>query len=108
MKYFFYRTKNAIKIFIWAFKNSQTLQLSTFKMLSDMLVLIMKVAEEKKHMMTKVCVIHPETGEEHEIVSIWAGAGIGASPTKRIEELLNENRILKQKLARALTTPTVK
>lgn len=92
--YFFIRIKNAIKLAYWAFTNPTVITPSIFKMLSDLLVLILKVANEDKHMMTHIAYVHPEEGEK-QIVSIWAGAGIAAEPTKRIKELLEENRKLK-------------
>lgn len=97
-KRFYYRFSNALKLFIWAFKKPKTLNQNTFKMLSDLLVMIMKVANENRHYMTHIAFVHPEEGEK-QIVSIWAGAGIGAEPQKRIEELLKENSFLKSKLA---------
>ena len=92
------RLINAIKLFWWAIKNPDTMRPSIFKLMSDLHVLIMTVAKEDKHLMTHVAFIHPEDGTEHQIVSIWAGAGIGAEPTKRIKELLEENRLLKNQL----------
>lgn len=44
-------------------------------MLSDLLALIFKVAQEDRHMMTHIAYVHPEEGEQ-QIVSIWAGAGM--------------------------------
>lgn len=101
MPRFYYRVKNAFKLFIWALKNPDTLNQNTFKMLSDLMVLIMKVANENRHYMTHIAYIHPDEGEK-QIVSIWAGAGIGAEPQKRIAELLSENSILKAQLARSV------
>ena len=95
-----YKISNAIKIGWWAYKSTTTL--SNFKMLSDLLGLILKVAEEEKHYMTQIAFIHPDTDEKHEIVSIWAGAGVGADPTKRITELIEENYLLKDKLSNYL------
>jgi hypothetical protein len=101
MPRFYYRLSNAFKLFIWAFKKPDTLKESTFKMCSDLLVMIMKAATDNRHMMTHIAYIHPDEGEK-QIVSIWAGAGIGAEPTKRIAELLSENSRLKAELARSL------
>ena len=99
MPRFYYRISNAIKLFVWAFNKPETLNQNTFKMLSDLLVMIMKVANENRHYMTHIAYVHPDEGEK-QIVSIWAGAGIGAEPQKRIAELLSENSILKAQLAR--------
>jgi len=99
MPRFYYRITNAFKIGLWAFKNPDSLKESNFKMLSDLFGLIMKVATEDRHMMTHLAYVHPEEGEK-QIVSIWAGAGMGAEPTKRIAELLKENSMLKAKLSK--------
>ncbi len=92
------RIINTIKLARLAWINPQVFQTHTFKMLSDMLILIFKVAKENHHMMTNVAIVHPD-GESEQIVSIWAGAGIGATPNKRITELLEENKILKRELS---------
>jgi hypothetical protein len=94
----YYRITNAFKIGLWAFKNPDSLKENNFKMLSDLFVLIMKVATEDRHMMAHLAYCLPEEGEK-QIVSIWAGAGIGADPTKRIAELLKENSSLKAQLS---------
>jgi hypothetical protein len=99
MPRFYYRITNAFKIGLWAFKNPDSLKESNFKMLSDLFGLIMKVATEDRHMMTHLAYVHPEEGEK-QIVSIWAGAGMGAEPTKRIAELLKENSMLKAQLSK--------
>jgi len=40
---------------------------------------------------------------EKQIVSIWAGSGLAAEPTKRIKELLEENIKLKEQLSKIIT-----
>lgn len=99
---YYYRIANALKIGYWAYRNPDSLTESNFKMLSDLFGLIMSVANEDRHRMTHIAYVHPEEGEK-QIVSIWAGAGIGAEPTKRIAELLRENEFLKNELAKAIT-----
>lgn len=81
------RIINALKFGYYAFKNPLTLNAGNFKMLTDLYCMILKVATEDKHLMTHIAYVHPDEGEK-QIVSIWAGAGIGAEPTKRIAELL--------------------
>jgi len=105
LKYQYYRITNAFKVGFWAFKNPETIKESNFKMLSDLLCLIMKVADENRHFMTHIAFVHPkiENGKEQQIVSIWAGAGISADPTKRIAELITENSILKAQLSELVT-----
>ncbi len=101
MKTMFYRIKNAFKIGWWAFKNPQTMQAHNFKMLSDLLVLIMKVATEDRAYMTHIAYVNPTDGKVVQMVSIWAGAGAAASPVKRIDELLTENSKLRAMLAQS-------
>jgi|GEM_PF-5502129 len=101
IRFNFYRISNAIKLFFWALKNPTTLKKSNFQMLSDLLALIIKVASEDRHMMTHLAYVHPEEGEK-QIVSIWAGAGMAAEPTKRISELISENSKLKSQLSELL------
>ena len=89
----FPRVKAFFKLGYWAFQNPHTLNESIFKLLGKLFEFIMKVANEKKPYMTHIAFIHPE-GEKN-IVSLWAGAGVGADPLKRIRELIEENEILK-------------
>ena len=95
----FFRIKNAIKIGWWAFKNPKSLQENNFKMLSGLLEMILKVAHERRPLMSNIAMVYPD-GEQEEIVAIWAGAGMGADPTKRIAELLSENAMLKAELSK--------
>ena len=85
----------------WAFKNDEVLGEKMFNMMGSLLELILKVAIENKHYMTHICYIHPELNEQ-SLVSIWAGAGVGADPLKRIEELINENVLLQQHIKQLL------
>lgn len=94
----FFRIKNAFLIGYWAYKNPQTIQDSNMKMISDLFGLILKVAKESRPYMTQIAYIHPDTKEPQEIVSIWAGAGIGSDPLKRITELQKEISQLKAQL----------
>lgn len=89
---------------VWHFKNPQVVQASNFKMLSDLFSLIMKVSTENRHTMTHVAYVHPDEGEK-QIVSIWAGAGISAEPTKRIAELIKENERLKREISILIKQP---
>ena len=91
--------KNSVKVFFWSLKNPEALNHRNFKMMGDLLVLILKVANDGKPYITHVAYVHPTEGEQ-QIVSIWAGAGMGADPMKRIKELLEENNKLKAELAK--------
>jgi len=97
--YAYRRLSNAVGIGWWCLRNPQTVNSGNFKMLSDLLGLILKVSETDRPLMTHIALVHPEDGKEHQIVSIWAGAGMGSSPTKRIAELLEENARLKSALS---------
>lgn len=80
-----------------AFMNPQVFQMSNFKMICDLFILIFKVSSEHRHMMTRIAYVHPDEGEK-AIVSVWCGAGMESDPTKRISELLTENARLKEQL----------
>ena len=103
MHRFFYQISNASKLFVWALMKPDTLNKSAFKMLSDVMTMILKVANENRHYMTHIAYVHPDEGEK-QIVSIWAGAGVGAEPQKRIAELIEENNILKAQIARNVSS----
>ena len=98
MRYFIVNLRNAFKLGWWAFRNNQTLTASNFKMLSDLLAIILKTGAEGKHHMTRVALVHPPSDTVNEIVSIWVGSGIGSDPLDRIKELLEENKRLKIEL----------
>jgi len=66
--------------------------------MGDLLGLIMKVAADNKPYVTHIAYINPDDGNGRDIVSLWAGSGVGADPVKRIEELVAENRKLKSLL----------
>lgn len=100
MRTFFYRIKNAFFLFWWGLTNVDALRASNFKMLSDLLAMILIVGKEEKPRMTHIAYVHPVDKEEHKIVSIWAGAGVGADPYDRIAELHKENSRLQALLAK--------
>ena len=67
------------------------------KLMSDILTMIFKVASENKPYMSNIAYIDPDKKQQN-IVSLWAGAGIGANPIKRIIELREENEFLRLQL----------
>ena len=93
-----YKLISAIKFGCWAYKHNDIFNENMFKMLSDILTLLLKVSTEDKHYMTEIVVTNPQTGIAQPIVNIWAGAGINAEPLKRIQELIEENQMLKDRL----------
>lgn len=88
----------AIKFGYWAYKHPDIFNENMFKMLSDILQLLLKVSTDDKHYMTQIVVTNPDTKLPQPIVHIWAGAGINAEPLKRIQELIEENNILRDSL----------
>lgn len=93
-----WRFINAFKMFIWAIRHPKLMNQNNFKLMSDLLTMIFKVAEDKRPYMSRVAFFHNESKTENHIVSIWAGPSIASDPTKRIEELIKENNILKASL----------
>ena len=96
----YYRITNALKMCWFVFKKPELLNDNNYKVLSNLCDLIMKVATENRHMMAHVAYVYPKNSNDEQIVSIWAGAGMAASPTKRIAELLSENSMLKAELSK--------
>ena len=96
------RLFNAIKYGWFVYQKPEMHAISTLRMITSLFELIMKVAAEHRHLMTKIALIIPDEPDK-EIVSIWAGAGIDACPTKRIAELIEENQILKMKISDLIT-----
>lgn len=92
---FYYRFINAWVVWLWAIKNPYSLQEENFKMISGLYEMILLVYKEGNPRMTHIGFINIH-GEKENIVSIWAGAGGDASPTRRIQELLLEINKLKE------------
>jgi hypothetical protein len=97
MKKMYYRVKNAIVVCIYCYKNPHAINIDILKLSTELFEIIMKVATEKRPYMSKIGNVY--MGECEEFVTIWAGSGVGASPTKRISELLAENAELKRQLS---------
>ena len=91
------RLMNAIQMGVLVWRKPENFNTDSLRMASDITTMIFDVGKDQKHRMTRLCLVHVH-GTTHEVVSLWAGAGIGSSPTKRIEELLEENRLLKREL----------
>lgn len=92
------RIWNGIKVGFWVMWHQEVFAGNMFKMLNDLLQLILKVSYEDRHYMTEIIITNPQTKAKQPIVHIWAGAGINADPLKRIQELIEENTALKEKL----------
>ena len=95
------RIWNGIKIGFWVMWHNEILAGNMFKMLNDLLQLILKVSFEDKHYMTEIVITNPDTKAKQPIVHLWAGAGVNAGPHKRIKELIEENEALKERLRSA-------
>lgn len=61
---------------------------------------LQKTAESNRPMMTDLCMMCWDEGEEKEIkiLTLWCGVGLG-TPLDRIRELAEENKELKRQLA---------
>jgi len=105
MKKFYYRLANALKVGYMFFIHPKLAQDNNILLFGDLYALILKVAIENRHYVSHIGYIHPEKGEQ-QIVSIWAGAGVGADPIKRIQELIDENAKLKAMLSEAIKDKT--
>lgn len=92
------RLSAAISATILVFKHPNVFNNDVFEMAGKLLEFVTKVAEEQRPYMTKFGIINLKTKEKFEIVSIWAGPGIGADPYDRITELIKENSLLKETL----------
>lgn len=77
------------------------MQVSNFELMSNLLNLIFKAAQENKPYMSQISYVTPDENK-YPIISIWVGVGIGASPTKRIKELIEENELLKIQILNTL------
>jgi hypothetical protein len=97
-KNLFMRIWNALKLFVWAFKHHNVLQEHNFKCMSDLFMMILKVSEEDRPYVTHLAFVHHPSGEHLPVASIWIGAGEGAEPIKRIQELVTEKELLKAEL----------
>jgi hypothetical protein len=105
ISHFYHKTINAFKVGYLAFKFPEAFSEGNIKMITSLFVLIFKVANEDRHIMSHVAYIHPVEGEK-QIVSIWAGAGMDADPTKSIAQLFKENATLKAELAKLANQTT--
>lgn len=99
MSIFIARFIKAFQMGWMAFKNPLLFDKSNFYAMGKILEIVLKVGAERKPMMVHVAYMHPSLHEESDVVSIWAGAGVGADPVKRIKELVQENDKLKRMLA---------
>lgn len=74
--------------------------MGTFRSMSDLMTMILKVAEGGIPQMCKLATI--TCNEQHDLVTIWAGSGANANPYDRIVELRNEIDELKRQLAHSI------
>lgn len=89
-----------------AFKQPLLFDKSNFTAMGKVFEIILKVGQERKPMMVHVAYMHPSNQEESDVVSIWAGSGVGANPIDRIKELSEENMKLKKLLAEEIKKST--
>lgn len=99
MKIFISRFIKAAQMAWMAFKHPLLFDKGNFKAMGEILKIVLKVGAERRPMMVHVAYVHPSLNEDGDVVTIWAGAGVGANPAKRIKELAEENDKLKRLLA---------
>ena len=102
------RILKALKIGFIAYKNPIVFQKDNINLMSNLFTMIMKVASERRAMMTKLAFIHPEVKEDMEVCTIWCGSGMTASPTDRITLLMEENKALKLEISKLINNDGVK
>ena len=78
----------AIKLFWFAFQHPLIFGENNFKALSDLFILMFKVAKENRAYMTHLAYGYLP---EDRIVSIWITPKFNQSPLERIKELVEEN-----------------
>lgn len=88
---------NACRIFYLCLKKPEFVP--QLEMLNHLAELMIKVVDEEQPYMTQIAAVNTETKKNYDIVSIWAGKGVGADPVKRIRELRDENDLLKRVIA---------
>jgi hypothetical protein len=76
-------------------------------LLEQIMKFVVDTSNSKAPLMTKILVHLDGVGEDEPIVSLWASANLAASPLRRIEELLEENRRLKYELANRIKNSPV-
>lgn len=99
MKLLYLRFVKAAQMAWMAFNNPFLFDKANFKTMAKVLEIVLKVGAERRPMMFHVAYVYPSFQEKSDVVSIWAGAGVGANPTERIKELVAENEKLKKILA---------
>lgn len=95
MKNMFYRLTNAISAFWTAFTNPGICSVVNLSSLVGLYEMILKVVQEQRPFMSKIGFLNVDTGDRHEIATLWCGCGLGANPADRITELNKEVSILK-------------
>jgi hypothetical protein len=90
---------NAVRIGFAALKHPDVFASKNISLLVALWEYILKVVHEGKPYVTNVVLVEISTGESRSIVSVWAGAGEGASVIERCRELSQENIELRKRLA---------
>ena len=95
MKNIFYRLTNAISVFWTVFTNPGICSVGNLSSLVGLYEMIFKTVQEQRPFMSRIGVLNVDTGDRHEIATLWCGCGLGANPTDRITELNKEVSSLK-------------
>jgi len=99
---------NSIIAGIAAFRHPECVNANNLLAITDLYGMMFTVADSNRPLMSHVGFVEIETKENHVLVSVWAGPGIGCSPTLRIAELLKENEALKMMLSERELSKTSK
>jgi hypothetical protein len=95
MKNMFYRLTNAISAFWIVFTNPSICSIGNLNSLVGLYEMIFKTVQEQRPFMSRIGVLNVDTGDRHEIATLWCGCGLGVNPTDRITELNKEVSSLK-------------
>lgn len=80
-----FRITNAFKFFFVALAKPELLKADTFKMMADLLAMIMKVSAERRPMMAHVAFLNIET-ENAPMISIWAARNPAAVARQKTQK----------------------
>ncbi len=92
------RLRNAAVLFYLGLTQPLAADANNFKMLCELLGLILRVAQEQRPYMSKIGIGSVKVGVHTEVCSIWVGPGASSDPYTRIDELNKENARLKAEL----------
>lgn len=96
--------KRILNAFSWAwsvYKRPEVFQPYMLKLMNGIYNYVKDTQKLNHPTMTQIAIIHGD--EKMPILSFWCGIGYDATPLKRIEELVEENRRLKLEITMMIT-----